>query len=329
MARIEVIDIGTVSVRMGISDVADGVIETFTKKTQVCDLGAGLDEAGVLADDAIARVLGYVRGYLACFARNCCDAVVCALTQSAREAKNADALIAPLSELGLKPQVIDGRTEGLIAAYGASIDPRLVSELADASRPVVADSGGGSTELCVLAGAESWVVSTPVGSRRVSDRFLSAGDPPSEEDVARALSWCERAFREAASTTSLIDPSSPLVVCGGASTTLAAVHHELEHYNPSIVHGTVLSKDEITDMVVRFAAMPEAARGEVAGVHPDRAPVVLGSAVVLEGLLEALGKDELMVSEADNLQGIALLAAAELAGEPAPLDWRPDLTLAQ
>ncbi len=329
MARIEVIDIGTVSVRMGISDVSEGRIETFTKKTQVCDLGTGLDETGVLCDAAIERVLGAVRGYLGCFARNRCDAVVCTLTQSAREAANADALLAPLAALGLKPQVIDGHTEGLIAAYGVSIDPLLAGELAGAHHPLVADSGGGSTELCVLADAESWVASTPVGSRRVSERFLSAGDPPSAGDVARAREWCEEEFRAAAATTDLIDPAAPLVVCGGASTTLAAVHHELEHYNPAIVHATVLSKEGIDAMVARFAAMPVAVRAEVVGVHPDRAPVVLGSAVVLSSLLAALEMDELVVSEADNLQGIALLAAAELAGDPAPIDWLPALTLAE
>ncbi len=329
MARIEVIDIGTVSVRMGISDVTQGRIETFTKKTRVCDLGVGLDETGVLSEAAIERVLDTVRGYLGCFTRNRCDAVVCTLTQSAREAENADALLAPLAALGLKPQVIDGRTEGLIAAYGVSIDPRFAGEQPGAPRPLVADSGGGSTELCVLDDSESWVCSTPVGSRRVSERFLSAGDPASEDDVARALKWCRDTFAEAAATTDLIDPAASVVVCGGASTTLAAVHHELEPYNPAIVHGTVLSKDEIAGMVERFAGMTVAERGEVVGVHPDRAPVVLGSAVVLEGLLEALGKDELVVSEADNLQGIALLADAELAGAPAPIEWRPALTLSE
>ena len=324
MARIEVIDIGTVSVRMGISDVADGEISTFTKKTRVCDLGEGLDETGELSSAAVERVLETVGGYLGCFRRNRCDAVVCTLTQSAREASNAETLLSALRDLGLEPQVIDGQVEGLIAAYGVESDPKLAAS----GRTLVADSGGGSTELSILAGERGEVVSTPVGSRRVSERFFADGEPATAAALAEARAWCRGEFDAAIRAHAAFGEADRLVVCGGASTTLAAVHLELEPYNPALVHGSVLERDDVEAMVERFAALPETARGEVTGVHPDRAPVVLGSAVVMATLLEALGLGEMTVSEADNLQGIALLAEAELLSEPAPIAWRPLLVTA-
>ena len=63
-----------------------------------------------------------------------------------------------------------------------------------------------------------------------------------------------------------------------------------------------------------LAALPLAERRRVAGLDPDRAPVIVAGALIVRTVLERYGLDELRFSERDLLDGAAL-EAAEL---PAP-----------
>ena len=66
----------------------------------------------------------------------------------------------------------------------------------------------------------------------------------------------------------------------------------------------------------RLASLPVADRREVPGLEPERAPVIVGGAIVVRETLRHFGLDALEVSERDLLTGAAL-AAAEL---PEPVE---------
>ena len=319
--RVGIVDIGTVSVRMAIADVVDGEIATLTKKTKVCDLGHGLDETGELDPVAIERVRDAAGEYARCFTRNRCDAVVCTLTQAAREAGDANVLLDGLAALGFAPEIIDGEVEGALTTLGATVPEFGPS-------PIVVDNGGGSTEISrLLDDGTLWIRSTPAGCRRVSERFLAVDDPPGDEDIRRARAWIHDTFEDAIDwEPGDTSEAGRLVVTGGTSTTLAAIVHELETYNPSLVHGTVLSRAEVDAIARRLARLTRAERAEVVGIQPRRAPVILGGTLILSELMGVLGYDELTASEADSLQGLALVAAAMVGGHPSPVDWTPTLT---
>ena len=322
MSRIGVVDIGTVSVRMGIADVRDGAVVTLAKKTRVCDLGQGLDETGVLDAKAIDLTRSTADEYGRCFTRNRCDHVVCTLTQAAREALNADELLGGLRDLGYEPLVIEGEVEGALTALGASIP-------AVGPCPVVIDSGGGSTEISRwLDDGTLWIRSTPVGCRRVTERFLELTDPPSLEAIARARGWIRGAFEDAIDwEPGDVSESGRMVVTGGASTTLAAIVHEMERYDPALVQGTVLSQREIDAIALRLGRLTVRERGDVVGIQPKRAPIILAGALIISELMGVLGYAELTVSEADSLQGIALVADAAAEGKGSPVGWTPTLTV--
>jgi exopolyphosphatase/guanosine-5'-triphosphate,3'-diphosphate pyrophosphatase len=44
----------------------------------------------------------------------------------------------------------------------------------------------------------------------------------------------------------------------------------------------------------------------IAALDPKRAPVILGGALVAEGVMDILGVDEVMVSVHDTLDGVAM-----------------------
>lgn len=320
MTRVAVIDIGTVTARLGLAEVAGSHVESCQKTSTICSLGEGVAETGMLSVAACDRVLTCVDGYLAQAREAGAEACCCTLTSAARDASNAAVLLDGLRERGVVPQVIPGELEGSLTFLGVAQDFA-------GQRIAVADNGGGSTEIAVgVLGAGlslEAVRSLDVGCRRVTDLFLSREDPPSAEDLEQAKAFCREAF-EAGLPQQAINPER-LVCVGGTVTTLVAVSASLVPYDASFVHLHSLSLDEVDELALRLASLPLEQRRGVAGLQPKRANVIVAGAVCVGELMRACGVDELTVSESDLLYGLSLATAAAADGAEIPVPWEPQL----
>lgn len=335
MTRVAVIDIGTVTARLAVADVASGRVARLAKSSDIVNLGQDVDRTGRLREDAQRRLLGCVDLYLASAREARAPAVCCTLTSAARDAENAADLLAELDRRGLAAQVIPGEVEGSLTFLGVAQD-------FGGRRIMVADNGGGSTEVAVgsLADGEGglaieWVRSVDVGCRRLTEKFLAHADPPSEGDLARAHELAAERLSGAIRAASAVAAASGapaarperLVVTGGTATTLVAVEKGLEPYDPRQVHLQTLSRADVDALERRLCGLTVEGRAALPGIQAKRAPVILGGTVAVAELMRAAGFDELTVSESDLLFGLSIVAASTLDGAPSPLGWRPELTL--
>lgn len=349
MTRVAVIDIGTVTARLAVADVESGRVTRLAKSSNIVNLGQDVDRTGRLREDAQRRLLGCVDLYLASAREAKAPAVCCTLTSAARDAENSADLLAELERRGLDAQVIPGEVEGSLTFLGVAQDFA-------GRRIMVADNGGGSTEVAVgsltegPAGSEGpgsttvpggatgpgglaieWVRSANVGCRRLTEKFLAREDPPSGEDLARAHELAAERLSGAISAASAAGASAArperLVVTGGTATTLVAVEKGLEPYDPRQVHLQALSRADVDALERRLAGLTVEGRAALPGIQAKRAPVILGGTVAIAELMRAAGFDELTVSESDLLFGLSIVAAATLDGAASPLGWRPGLTL--
>lgn len=331
MTRVAVIDIGTVTARLAVADVESGRVTRLAKSSNIVNLGQDVDRTGRLREDAQRRLLGCVDLYLASAREAKAPAVCCTLTSAARDAENSADLLAELERRGLDAQVIPGEVEGSLTFLGVAQDFA-------GRRIMVADNGGGSTEVAVGSLAEGpaglaieWVRSVNVGCRRLTEKFLAREDPPSGEDLARAHELAAERLSGAISAASAAGASAArperLVVTGGTATTLVAVEKGLEPYDPRQVHLQALSRADVDALERRLASLTVEGRAALPGIQAKRAPVILGGAVAIAELMRAAGFDELTVSESDLLFGLSIVAAATLDGAASPLGWRPGLTL--
>ena len=326
MARVAVIDLGTVTCRLAVADVEDGRVVRMAKQSNIVNLGEGVDETGMLCDAAIARVTECVRAYAIAARESGAEALACTLTSAARDARNSDVLLGEFRRLGLVPEVIPGDIEGTLTFLGVAQD--FAGE-----RILVADNGGGSTELAVGCLGEDgleleWVHSYDVGCRRVTERFLERSDPPAGSDLDEAHAFARGLFSDAVEGGHITrDGKNPahLVVCGGTSTSLVAMSLALDPYDPARVHLARLSRDEVARLESELAARTVAERAEIVGLQAQRAPVILGGVVAISELMDVCGFDEMSVSESDLLFGLALTAAAALEGAEPPVAWIPRL----
>ena len=171
------------------------------------------------------------------------------------------------------------------------------------------DIGGGSTELIVGTGAEiSFHTSLQAGVVRHSERHI-ASDPPTAVEL-ESLAADVRGLIEAAVGGDFEVEAG--IAVAGTPTSLAAIEMGLEPYDPTRVHGHVLSLPSIQRMLSQLASTPLSQRVEIPGMHPDRAPTIVAGVVILVETMRAFGLERIEVSEHDILYGAAIAASAKL-----------------
>jgi exopolyphosphatase/guanosine-5'-triphosphate,3'-diphosphate pyrophosphatase len=141
------IDIGSNSFRLEIGQLPQGLYRRVDYLKETVRLGAGLDEQGLLGEEAMQRGLDCL-AHFAQRVRDFAPARVRAVaTQTLREARNRDAFLQRAQTvLGLPIEVISGREEArLIFAGVARLQPSDVPRL-------VVDIGGRSTEMILGTG---------------------------------------------------------------------------------------------------------------------------------------------------------------------------------
>jgi len=334
------IDIGTVTARLALAQVEDGRVIRMAKYTEIVNLGEGVDKTKRLLPEAIHRCVGCVSSYVDHARKEGAEAVVCTLTSAARDAENAPDLGMGLASLGLEPMIIPGEIEGALTFLGVSHD-------FENHRILVADSGGGSTELVVgtLAGQAAahsagqsaaqgvgqqldinFVESVDLGCRRLSERFNLSSDHPSGEDIDEAHKMAAQMMSEAIGRAQQQCAAPELLVgVGGTATSLIAIRDHLDPYDPSKVHLNHISIDEVLQIEGLLASKTLKEREDITGLQVKRAPVMLAGTILLAELMKNSGFKHLVVSESDLLFGLVITAAAVHQGKQSPVIWQPIL----
>lgn len=343
------IDIGTVTARLALAQVEDGRVIRMAKYTEIVNLGEGVDTAKRLLPEAIHRCVGCVSSYVDHARKEGAEAVVCTLTSAARDAENAPDLGMGLASLGLEPMIIPGEIEGALTFLGVSHD-------FGNHRILVADSGGGSTELVVgtLAGQPAaqgagqgagqstdrragqqlggqqldinFVESVDLGCRRLTERFNLSSDHPSTEDIDGAHKMAAQMMSEAIGRARQQCAAPELLVgVGGTATSLIAIRDHLDPYDPSKVHLNHISLDEMLQIEGLLASKTLKEREDITGLQAKRAPVMLAGTILLAELMKNSGFKHLVVSESDLLFGLVITASAVHQGKQSPVIWKPIL----
>jgi len=174
----------------------------------------------------------------------------------------------------------------------------------EAEPVLVMDIGGGSTELITGAsnGDMQGAISLDVGSVRITERFLKH-NPVAADDLERAIRYLDSLLADSGVDFGSI---GSWIGVAGTATTLAGLYLELERYDPERVHGSRIPLPAIAELLHRLAGMTVEEIRALPSMHPGRADVITGGALVESRIAARLNVDNLIVSESDILDGIAL-----------------------
>ena len=291
------IDCGTNSVRLLIS--AGGV--DVVREMRVVRLGQDVDRTGRLAPEAIERTRVALADYARLIGAHHVVAVRMVATSATRDAGNRDDFARMVVDvLGVEPEVISGVEEAALSFSGAA------AGLPDVQAPLlVADIGGGSTELVLGSpgGGDLRSHSMDVGCVRMTERHLH-DDPPTAAQIEATVTDL-RAAIDRASRDVPITQAATFVGVAGTVTTVAAIALGLDRYQPEAIHGSSVTAEQVHDVTERLLGMTRAERLALPVMHPGRADVIAGGALVLRTLMQASGAPRVIAGEHDILDGIA------------------------
>jgi exopolyphosphatase / guanosine-5'-triphosphate,3'-diphosphate pyrophosphatase len=303
--RVAAIDCGTNSLRLLVADVAvdDGLLNDVARQMEIIRLGQGVDRTGRLAPEALDRMTAVLRTYADIIARSGVSAVSMVATSATRDADNSAEFVHRVKDvLGVVPEVLTGEAEARLSFDGATAE---LAASGDRGPYLVADIGGGSTELVLGSPAEpaKWAISVNIGCVRMTERHLQ-GDPPTAQEIAAAVADIDMAL-ESAAVAVPVQQARTLVGLAGSVTTVAAIAMDLPDYEPARIHHARVSAAEVHTVTKTLLGQTRAERSLIGVMHPGRVDVIGGGALVIDRIMQRFGFDEVLVSEHDILDGIA------------------------
>jgi exopolyphosphatase/guanosine-5'-triphosphate,3'-diphosphate pyrophosphatase len=302
MSRVAAVDIGTNSVRLLVADVEgsgrEARLETLDRRMRITRLGQGVDASRALAPDAIGRTVAVLREYGEVIGATGATRVRATATSAARDATNRDAFFDQVADaLGTRPELLSGDEEARLSFLGATAD-------LDAPGPyLVTDIGGGSTEFAFGMTEPVAQRSIDVGCVRVTEQFLDS-DPPLPEELSNALSVVRDHLADVERAMPELHEAKTLIGLAGTVSAVAAIEQGLSTYERDKIHHFRLSRAAAEDVFRTLALESTAQRRQNPGLEPERAGVIVGGLIVLVAILRAFDRDELLVSEADILDGL-------------------------
>ncbi|HEY2764397.1 MAG TPA: Ppx/GppA phosphatase family protein [Pseudonocardiaceae bacterium] len=317
MIRVAAIDCGTNSIRLLVADLEvprDGrsMLRDVRREMRIVRLGQGVDATGRLAPEALERTRVALADYAALARDAAVERLRMVATSATRDAANRDDFFAMVRDtLGTDAEVISGDEEARLSFTGA------VGDLDPTDGPfLVVDVGGGSTEVVLghWDGTRPDVVaarSVNVGCVRITERCLTS-DPPTPGQVSAAEQFAAATLQDAFADVA-VDKARTWVAVAGTVTTLSAFAQRLPEYDPARIHLSRMPLQQLRDTATELLTSTHEQRARNPVIHPGRVDVIGGGALIVRVLAEHLhtraGIGELVVSEHDILDGIALSLA--------------------
>jgi exopolyphosphatase / guanosine-5'-triphosphate,3'-diphosphate pyrophosphatase len=296
MARHETlaaVDLGSNSFHLEIGRVVDGQIYPLDAVREVVRLGAGLGTDKRIDRATQARALESLRKLaerLRGFPRPAVRAVG---TNALRVAKNAPQFLREARQiLGFPIEVISGREEARLIYVGVAHALPIA-----AHRRLVVDVGGGSTEFIIGTGFEPQLTeSLYMGCVSYSLKYFPEGRidkarmKAAELAARQELAGIVRSYRAAGWDEAV-----------GSSGTARSMENILRENGFA---GEGLTRDGLERLRGLLIKHEKADPERIAGLRPNRAPVLPGGLAIMSAIFEEFGLQAMKVSEAALRHGV-------------------------
>jgi exopolyphosphatase/guanosine-5'-triphosphate,3'-diphosphate pyrophosphatase len=293
-----VIDVGSNSGRVVVIRIGGpGHLEILANGRAPLRLARDLRQGNRIASETIERTAAALRDFRAIAESAGAGTLIAVATSAVRESENAEEFQARIeAESGVSVRVISGDEEALYTFLGAVRGLPI-------DRGVVADLGGGSLELTEFderRALRSWTL--PLGSLRLSDRFLKT-DPPAKEEIEELTGYARTTLESA--EVGELEPGERVVGTGGTIRNLAKMDQASRRYPIPRLHGYVLTRKRVQELADLLASRGLSRRRLMSGLSRERADSVVGGSLALLCLMEHLGAAELTVSSQGLREGLA------------------------
>ncbi|KJS12139.1 MAG: hypothetical protein VR67_10130 [Peptococcaceae bacterium BRH_c8a] len=280
------VDVGSNSVRLLVAEVDDqGKVMPLHTELKTTRLGQGITE-GRLIPGTMEKTLAVLEQYISRAGELGAQKIILAATSAVRDAANREEFTQLVrTATGRSLRVLSGEDEARLSYLG------VMGGLNDVQNAVVVDIGGGSTEFTWPRDGHVVCISVNAGAVRMTEGGYGSGQ------IRMVIEEAVLAVRR--------DGYGEVVGVGGTVTTMAAMSLGLRVYDPLRVHGFRLARDTVLRLDQQLHELTLEERKVLPGLQPERADIIPAGARILNRVLQGLGAESVMVSEADILYGLA------------------------
>src|SRR5215207_9767928 len=297
------IDIGSNSIKMTIGCAnGEGGVDELDWASEVVRLGQGLDRTGLLDEERIEAAIETLTRFATQARERGATRIVAVATEATRAAANGELFLDRVRvKTGIDVRVVDGQAEAALTFRGLMADSDLTGSV------LVADIGGGSTELIVARdGVMQTAQSLPLGSGRLTDRFVVA-DPPRPDELAACETEAEAVVRAAQPLD--LPPGTPvrLIVVGGTGEFMARL----------ITDGQDITFETLRIVLGKLATLSAAELADEIDIPEARARVLPAGVAIVAAIASWLHPNRIEISRSGIRTGLLLEA---LRGEGVTTD---------
>ncbi len=296
MKNLALIDLGSNSARMSMAELTDSGYKELYRRREMVRLSQGMNLTGNLLEEPQTRAIKALAGFAAeAKAENA--EILAVATAAVRRAKNGEDFCARvLAETGIELRVISGKDEANYDFYG------VVSALPHAQNCLIADVGGGSTELILAQnGAMQGKISLPFGAMTLTDRhFRESQDLDSAREEILSL------YRE----VGLLESAKglPLIGLGGSAGAIPYIDARLMGRSTMPeVHGYTITPKRLTDILEELLSRTPEERIAQLHLEPGRADTICAGVLPLLLLMQETESPQLTVCTAGLREGMLYL----------------------
>jgi len=287
-------DLGSNSIKMTVAriDERSGSLEEFLWRSETVRLGMGVDQTGELASDRIKAALAVLMQFSDEARKAGATRLVGVATEATRIASNGQQFLQTVTnQCGVELNTISGDREASLTFLGL----QGVVELS--GNVVVADIGGGSTEL-VIARDElvTWSRSYPVGSGRLTELHVHS-DPPLQEELT-----------DCRVTASAVIQMAPL--SGSTGGRLIVVGGTGEYMSRLLPADSPRTPVEFEDILQRMTMMSSRELATLIEIPEARARVLPAGVAIAAAVADAMVPTNFEAAQSGIRRGLLLAAFA-------------------
>lgn len=287
--RTAIIDIGTNTFHLLISEMASGSVTTLHKEKVAVRLGKDGISKGIIAEEAVDRAIATLLNFRSTLERHEPDKVIVTATSAVRNANNRDDVTNRIFKTtGFRINVLNGEEEALLIYHGV----RKFFQIGE--QPVlIMDIGGGSIEFIIGTEKEAlWMKSFELGGQRLMDKFHK-NDPITSSEVRELTAYLSPMLDEV-SEEAKKHGVRELIGSSGTFDTLLDIKlksHLNEHHNAQN-----LDLGAFQIILNNLVSKTRKERLEIPGMIPMRVDMIVVASILTDLVVKKIGIDNIRVS---------------------------------
>jgi exopolyphosphatase/guanosine-5'-triphosphate,3'-diphosphate pyrophosphatase len=297
MENLAIVDLGSNSVRMAITQIKDdGSYQEVKRVKEDSRISEGMGKEKILQEVAMARTIAALKKFKKLYLGLPNLKIKAITTAAVRQARNQSEFLQRVEqEVGIDLSVLSGAKEAYYDYLGVMQTLKL-------DHCLILDTGGASCELILVQHKKARnLISIPVGAVTISEQYHLGGFVKSVDLFKAQVAMNERLTKIPwmKYTTHM-----PVVLLGGANRTLARMSRNFRHQKRGSIHGYHLSSRAVYATFRELLSRNLNQRKKMSGLEPERADIIIGGMLPLVSILQRTTDGRVIFSESGVREGI-------------------------